>query len=286
MFKAYTLGRVFGVELRVHSTLLWLVGIAVLGSLVLSGPIAALTNLFIIASLALSVTLHELGHIGAAHLFGIGTTGVTLYPFGGLARLTREARTATEEIVVAIAGPLVNVALAGLAAIPLVLLGSSPLLFQFLMVNVVLAVFNLVPAYPMDGGRVLRGALWNWLGRPKATFYAARAGQGFAIAFGILGLFWSPMLIVIAAFVFMQATAELARLRFTELTGGPAVLGSGSGRVIRIEPRVDPRTGGWTYSKEPEPRRPRAAPWAEDDFSKGFGARRRSPQVRQGTWRF
>jgi Zn-dependent protease len=189
--------------------------------LISSGLAAALATLMTIGMLALSVTLHELGHIGAARVFGIGTTGITLYPFGGIARLTREARTSTEEVVVALAGPAVNVLLAGLAVIPLLLLGPVTPVLTFLGVNVALALFNLVPAYPMDGGRVFRGVLWNWMGRVKATRYAARAGQGFAVLFGILGLFSNTMLVIIAIFIYMQASAELKRLEW-ERQYGPA----------------------------------------------------------------
>ena len=108
MFKTYPIGKPFGVELRLHSTLVWLVGIAAVGTLISAGPAAAIATLLTILMLAVSVTLHELGHIGAARLFGIGTTGITLYPFGGIARLTRESKTSTEEVVVALAGPAVT----------------------------------------------------------------------------------------------------------------------------------------------------------------------------------
>ena len=121
MFKAYTVGRPFGVEVKLHSTLLFLLGLVALSSLFSAGLTAALGTALTLTFVVLCVTLHELGHIGAARLFGIGTTGVTLYPFGGIARLDREAKTPTEEIVVALAGPAVNVVLAGLAG------GSSAL---------------------------------------------------------------------------------------------------------------------------------------------------------------
>jgi hypothetical protein len=136
-----------------------------------------------------------------------------LFPFGGVAQLTREARTGGEEAAVALAGPAVNIVLAGLAAIPLALVGWFEPLTTFLGVNLALAIFNLIPAYPMDGGRVLRGALWKWLGHRKATLFAARAGQAFALLFGILGLFTNVMLVAIAVFVFLHATAELQRVR-------------------------------------------------------------------------
>lgn len=117
-----------------------------------------------------------------------------------------------------------NVALAAAAALPLFTLGpvlgglAEPLV-TFLYVNVGLALFNLTPAYPMDGGRVLRGLLWSRVGNFKATWWAARAGQGFAVLFGVLGLVANPMLVLIAAFVYFQASAELARLRAARAAG-------------------------------------------------------------------
>jgi stage IV sporulation protein FB len=254
VFKAYTLGRPFGVELKVHSSLVWLLGLFALMSLVASGPLAALELLGVAGILAASVTLHELGHIFAARLFGIGTTGITLYPIGGIARLTREARTSTEEVVVALAGPAVNVFLAGLAAIPFLLLGPVEPLLTVLQVNAVLALFNLVPAYPMDGGRVLRGVLWRWFGRYQATRVAARAGQGFAVVFGLIGLVSSPLLAVIAAFVFFQASGELRRIEQLRAHGlaeppppgvvRPQVLGR-DGRPLGPRPwRTGPVRGG------------------------------------------
>lgn len=217
--KTFSLGRPFGVEVRIHGTTLVLLAVVGLLALV-SGGLWGVVDTTLLAGVVLaSITLHELGHIGAARLFGIGTTGVTLYPFGGLARLTREARSAREEWAIALAGPAVNVALIGLAAVPVLLLGPIEPFWTIVAVNAVLAVFNLIPAFPMDGGRVLRGALWNRLGYVEATRLAARAGQGFAVLFGIVGLLYSPMLLVIALFVFLQATAELGRLQLARLAG-------------------------------------------------------------------
>ncbi|RMG13077.1 MAG: Zn-dependent protease [Planctomycetota bacterium] len=238
MFKTYPIGRPFGVELRVHSTLLWLVGFFALSSLLSEGLFGAVSVLLWVGLLGVSVTLHELGHVLAARLFGIGTTGITLYPFGGIARLTREARTSGEEVVVALAGPAVNVFLAGLAAVPLFLVGPLPGLVPFLGVNVALAVFNLVPAYPMDGGRALRGILWHWMGRVAATRAAARMGQVFAVVFGILGLLSNFMLVVIAVFVYLQASAELRRLEWEAHYGPPPP--PGVVRPTALPPRSSP----------------------------------------------
>ncbi|MCO5171021.1 MAG: site-2 protease family protein [Planctomycetes bacterium] len=226
MFQSYDLGRVFGVQLRVHGSvfllLVVLVGMALLGQ----GVGAAVDTAALLVMVLGSVTLHELGHIAVARLFGNHTDGITLYPIGGVAQLTRPSRTATEEVLVALAGPAVNVVLAAFAALVLVTVGPvlggvAGVASTFLWVNVVLALFNLVPAYPMDGGRVLRGLLWSFVGNFKATWWAARAGQGFAALFAVVGLMANPMLVLIAAFVFFQASAELARLRAMRQAGWP-----------------------------------------------------------------
>jgi Zn-dependent protease len=213
MFKTWPIGRVFGVDLKVHGTLFALLAVVALFSLFSGGIGGLLSTALIVVALVLSVTLHEFGHIAAASFFGNTTRGVTLTPIGGVAQLEHEAETATEEIVVALAGPAVSFLLAALAALPLILLGPSTVALVFLQVNLMLGVFNLLPAYPMDGGRVLRGVLWSWQGYFKATWNAARAGQAFALLLALAGLVWSGTLVFVALFVGLQATLELARLR-------------------------------------------------------------------------
>lgn len=218
MFKDYEIGEVFGARVRIHGTLLALAGFFLLSTLLVSGPAAMLSTALTVLIIMTSVALHELGHIGAARYFGIGTTGLTLYPIGGVARLTREARTAMEEIVVALAGPAVNVAIASLAALALVVTKAQllPGWLQFIIAaNVVMAVFNLIPAYPMDGGRVLKGALWNFIGRRDATEWAAKGGQFFGVLFAIVALFFGQLsLFFIGLFVFFYASQERKRLQF------------------------------------------------------------------------
>ena len=222
MFQSHVVGRPFGVELRMHGTV-GLMALAFAGvSLVTGGLGAALGVLGTLALVFGSVALHELGHVFAARAFGIGTTGVTLFPFGGVASLTREARSGREEVAVALAGPAVNVALAALFALGVVLLAPfeavAGALAHALWINVALAAFNLLPAWPMDGGRVLRGALWSRWGRGRATRAAARTGQVLAVGMGLVGLVANPMLLVIAAVVWFAATGELAR---TPAAGAP-----------------------------------------------------------------
>lgn len=255
MFKTHDLGRVFGVQLRVHGSVFLLLALLTGMALLSSGLGAALGTAALMVMVLGSVTLHELGHIGVAHLFGNRTAGITLYPIGGVAQLARGSRTASEEVLVALAGPAVNVALAAAAALPLFTLGPllGPLaepLATFLYVNVVLALFNLTPAYPMDGGRVLRGLLWPRIGDFKATWWAARAGQGFAALFAVVGLAANPMLVLIAAFVYFQASAELARLRAGLAAGW---VQEDAGRALAAPTGVNqPRR--WTTSEAWPPR--------------------------------
>lgn len=217
MFRSYKLGEIFGVEVKVHGTLLAVLAFLLISTIVTQGLASGAGILILAALVLLSVTLHELGHIGAAALFGIGTTGLTLYPIGGIARLTREARTSLEELVVALAGPAVNVILAAFGALGMVLTetGFSGIFGMFVTINLVMAIFNLIPAYPMDGGRVFRGALWNWFGKKKATLWAARGGQIFAVLFALVGLAVGHLsLLVIGIFIYFQASAEYQRAQF------------------------------------------------------------------------
>ncbi|MEZ6187439.1 MAG: site-2 protease family protein [Planctomycetota bacterium] len=268
MFKTLDLGRVFGIDLRVHSTVPLLAGLFALLNLASGGPGAAASTLALLFAVALAVTLHELGHALTARLYGNPTHGITLYPFGGVAQLDHEARSSQEEVVVALAGPAVNVVLAALSALVYVLVPALPGVATFLWLNLGLAVFNLLPAFPMDGGRVLRGGLWRLVGYGNATRFAARAGQVFAVGFGLLGLIANPMLLVIAFFVFSHASAQL---RLLDLRGGQP-------RGPYVDPRgrvhVQPvREAGW--------RAPSAPPsWGPSPRAPGY-AQVRSPSGRR-----
>src|SRR5205807_2569648 len=175
------------------------------------GPAAAWNGLAFMLLLFACVLAHEFGHIFVARAFGVPTPDVTLLPIGGVARLARIPDKPIEEFLVAIAGPLVNVAIAlvliGLAGATLdtehlVAMQSSrvSLVDRLAEVNLFLAVFNMIPAFPMDGGRVLRALLATKLGHLRATEIAASIGQLVAFALGFLGLFGHPLLIFIAIF--------------------------------------------------------------------------------------
>ncbi len=213
------IGSVAGTAVRIHVTFLlflaWIFGV----NLASSGQEAAWSGLIFMVLLFLCVLLHEFGHIFTARGFGVNTPDVILLPIGGVARLERIPEKPSEEFLIAIAGPLVNVAIAAL----LVLIGGARLQLQKLAsldisggglvdqlaaVNLFLAVFNLIPAFPMDGGRVLRALLASRMGYVHATEVAAMIGQWVAFVLGFLGLFGNPLLIFIAIFVYLAASAE------------------------------------------------------------------------------
>jgi Zn-dependent protease len=175
-----------------------------------------------VLSLFFCVLLHEFGHALAARRYGIETRDITLLPIGGLARLERIPEKPAQELVVALAGPAVNVVIAGslllilgflgrLEGLSLVDLLTGSFWERLMMVNVTLVVFNLLPAFPMDGGRVLRAVLASRLGRRRATRIAAGVGQLLAVGLGLLGLLGAttnPFLVVLALFVFFGARTE------------------------------------------------------------------------------
>ena len=213
------IGSVAGTAVRIHVTFLlflaWIFGVNYFAS----GQQAAWTGLLFMVLLFLCVLLHEFGHIFTARAFGVNTPDVILLPIGGVARLERIPEKPSEEFLIAIAGPLVNVVIAALlvvaggASLQLDKLASldisgGGLIDQLAAVNLFLAVFNLIPAFPMDGGRVLRALLASRMGYVHATEVAAMIGQWVAFALGFLGLFGNPLLIFIAIFVYLAASAE------------------------------------------------------------------------------
>jgi Zn-dependent protease/predicted transcriptional regulator len=216
------LGKVFGIKVQIHWTFLILLGWIGLSN-VRNGSDAEQTlwSFLFILTIFACVTLHEFGHALAAKRFGIITKDITLLPIGGLARLESIPENPKEELIVAIAGPLVNIVIVA-ALFPIIHLTtdwessikqlsaitSENFLFNLMLINLWLAAFNLIPAFPMDGGRVLRALLSFKMERHKATSIAARIGQLLALGFVILGFYSNPFLIFIGFFIFLGAQAE------------------------------------------------------------------------------
>jgi len=219
MSWSFPIARMLGSEIRIHVTFFLLLAWIGISHYQQGGTPAAIQGVIFILALFACVVAHEFGHAIAARRYGIKTPDITLLPIGGVARLERMPEKPGQEIVVALAGPAVNVVIAVvLIAIlnarvdPAALQGLNNPGLDFLMrlasVNVFLVLFNLIPAFPMDGGRVLRAVLATRLSRTRATNVAARVGQALAFVFLFLGLMGNPMLIFIAVFVFLAATAE------------------------------------------------------------------------------
>jgi Zn-dependent protease/predicted transcriptional regulator len=225
------IGTIAGIRLELHVTFLLFVGvIAIQRGLVSGDPLHALQEVVLLLSIFTCVLLHELGHALAARRYGIRTREIVLLPIGGVARLQRMPDKPQQEIVVALAGPAVNLALIAVLGLLLARQGiftgvGEQLLPNLFWVNVVMLVFNLIPAFPMDGGRVLRALLALRLPYVRATRVAAGVGQGIALLLGLAGYFTlhNPMLMFVALFVFLAAGEEraLVQARAT-MSGFPA----------------------------------------------------------------
>ena len=230
MSWSFPIGTVRGTVIRIHLTFLlflaW-IGIVHYGR---GGAPAALEGVLFILLLFLCVLLHEFGHIVAARRYGVRTPDVTLLPIGGVARLERIPEEPGQELVIALAGPAVNF---GIAALLFLAAGGVPdaeglavqdlrvgFVERLAAVNLFIAAFNLIPAFPMDGGRVLRALLARRLGYGRATQIAAAVGQGLAFALGLLGLFGNPLLIFIALFVYLAASSEAHAIQLREASRG------------------------------------------------------------------
>jgi Zn-dependent protease len=220
-----------GTAVRIHFTFFLLLAVyAAFGWRSGGAEVAVSTVLFIVLLFA-CVVLHEFGHVFAARLYGIGTSDVTLLPIGGIASLERMPEKPAQEIVVALAGPAVNLVI---AAVLIGVLGArfdltevaqleqatSTMTGRVAAANVLLCLFNLIPAFPMDGGRVLRALLAVRLGYTRATRVAATIGQGLAFVFAVIGLLGSPMLILIAVFIFLAASGEAGYVQARDYTRG------------------------------------------------------------------
>jgi Zn-dependent protease/CBS domain-containing protein len=226
------IGTFAGIGVYVHATFLILIAWVAFAHWQVSQSVAAVVmGVAFILALFACVVLHEYGHALTARRFGIRTRDITLLPIGGIARLERMPADPRQELWVALAGPAVNVVIAFLLFVALRITGTAAPLdtitmtggafFERLMViNVFLAVFNLLPAFPMDGGRVLRALLAIRMDYARATQVAASVGQGMALLFGFVGLFTNPFLVFIALFVWIGAGQEATMTQMKSVLEG------------------------------------------------------------------
>ncbi|MBI2191346.1 MAG: site-2 protease family protein [Planctomycetes bacterium] len=240
MKSSYRLFRAFGIDVRLHFTfllfLIWIVLSAALDGN--GGMLPALYSAFFVCLTFAFVLLHEFGHSLAARHYGVPVQDITLSPIGGMARLAYIPRRPRQEFVITLAGPAVNLLLAAFffalvlpASMVDVLSGfdfsSSNFFIQLLVINLFLLIFNLIPAFPMDGGRILRSLLAMRMDYLRATQIAARVGQAFCVLFFVYGLFTGQILLCfIAVVIFFSASAELFSVRvsraFRQAYGGTA----------------------------------------------------------------
>ncbi len=215
---------VAGTGVFLHWSFLLLVAWVFTAQLAVGGLTAALNMMAFIGAIFLCVTLHELGHVLMAKRFGVRTRDITLLPIGGVARLQSIPKEPAKELLIALAGPAVNVAIAAVLYVAMAVsgLGGEPfgdvaqgsLINSLLWFNVAVVAFNMLPAFPMDGGRVLRALLAQRHDYVAATRTAAKFGQMIAVAFFMIGLFTNWILAIIGVFVFLGAAAEA---RFVEV---------------------------------------------------------------------
>jgi Zn-dependent protease len=223
MRLSWKLGRFAGIDVYIHATFLlvfWLVQNV--------DNLPASEFFLLICSVFGCVLLHEFGHALTARKFGIETVDITLYPIGGVARLRRLPRAPGAELLIALAGPAVNFVIAGILFCLIQLAGPmlgltwtyDSFVTKLLLINLGLGLFNLVPAFPMDGGRVLRAALSTGLGRAKATQIASTVGQVLAVVFLVAVYNWTGQVslvqLALAAFIFYAARTEEAHVLYEE----------------------------------------------------------------------
>jgi Zn-dependent protease len=292
MGRSLRIGTAFGIGLYVHWTFLVIPLFAII-----TGAGGGLGGVLFSTGLAFGVfgcvLLHELGHALMARSFGIGTRDITLLPIGGVARLERMSEHPGEEIAIAVAGPLVNVVIAAGLWLGLTLAGLSPfalaghmlrlplpeqLLLMLLSTNIILVLFNLIPAFPMDGGRVFRAVLSYPFGRLRGTEIAVAVSKVLAVLFigaGILGvvpgtaIHVTPFLAVIGLFVMVAGNQELSMLRYQQqrrfqptIDHPPMIPADGPAYPA---PPAQPHFSGFTWD-------PRAGAWIEWRDGQAVGA--------------
>ena len=232
------LTRIAGIPVRLHTSFLWIALLYAGYSLMSSGVEGLFWTAVTVTTLFTSVLVHEFGHALVARRFGVDTAHITLYPFGGIAALKSEAPTPRSEAMIALAGPAVN----GLIAVVSGVLwwATGAWFFGMLtLINGVMGVFNLLPAFPMDGGRVLRASLSPLLGWWTASRWAIAVGRAFAVLFLAVGaLTWSPNLLIVGGFLLFASGMERRRLRALARRADPQSASrsvGGSARATKTE---------------------------------------------------
>lgn len=211
MFRSYRIGTLFGFPIEVNLTFLLMLGVVLLWW-------GGLVGVFVVLVAFASVLLHELGHALTARQLGVPVSGIELHFFGGAAKMLGQPRRANHEIAIAAAGPAVSFALGGVGFLLSAIMAWSPLLHQlgqlFGWLNVVIGAFNLTPALPMDGGRILRALLTRKWEFTRATDIAVRISRGIAVVIGLYGLFTLQLyLLLLVAVLWFMGSAELAGAR-------------------------------------------------------------------------
>lgn len=226
MFRSVRLGSIRGIGVYIHWTFWMLMGIYALSETARSGLGGGIEVALFIGAVFACVLAHEFGHAAAAAYYGIKTTDITLMVVGGVARLARIPDKPIQELVIAVAGPAVNVFIGSILFVVLALYkvlipepaGMLASVFSFiqqlLIANVVLVLFNMLPAFPMDGGRVLRSLLAMSQGQIRATETAARVGRWMALAFAVAAIFMGEFsLFLVAGFVYFAGSTELMQMK-------------------------------------------------------------------------
>jgi stage IV sporulation protein FB len=233
MSWSYRIARVAGTDIKLHLTFLAFVAWVGWGAYSAQGPAAAASILLFIAAVFVCILLHEFGHILTARRFGVRTPDVILLPIGGVARLERMPTVPRQELLIALGGPAVTLAIVAVLYAVLRARGDAASVLTWTMqdlsvagvmqLNLWLLAFNMIPAFPMDGGRVLRALLAMRLGLERATRIAAGVGQVLAVAMGTYAVFggrWNWLLVLIAVFIFFGAGAEATAVRSTSAGAG------------------------------------------------------------------
>ncbi len=229
---AFKIGRFAGIDVYVHATffllILWVVIVHWFAG---HTPQAIVGGVIFILVLFACVVLHEFGHALTARHYGISTKDITLLPIGGVSRFERMPDKPWQEFWVSVAGPLVNAVIGvgiwlglfltnGFKPVSGLSLTGGPFLERMMVANFILAVFNIIPAFPMDGGRILRALLATRMSHVRATQIAAGVGQALALVFGLIGLFVNPFLLFIALFVWIGAAHEAQSVQIKDAFSG------------------------------------------------------------------